>query len=381
MIIVLQTIKKDITAKIAVVAFVLFTLWWLLLSRLPNDSIWHGWFAGLYGIIALWGGINGILIACKWGGFKSTMGKALIALSVGLILQEFGQLAYSYYISILGIDVPYPSIGDAGFFGSIPFYALGVIFLAKAVGVQISFKSFNKKWLSLILPVGLLALSYVLFLRGYVPDFSQPFKVFLDFGYPIGQAVYISIALVTYLLSRDKLGGVMKNRILFVLGALLVQYCADSYFLYQASNATWSLSGLSDYLYVVSYFVMAFALIQLRTTLKNLRSQNIKSSAESYGTDVLGSDVTKYEAVILAIINEQRQILGSVADDIAKSVNGLEYSGLNKVKLTSDPKLALEDLVKSYSQMFGATSVEVSKDALKRTGLNIMTSELPDILK
>lgn len=381
MIIVLQTIKKDITAKVVIAAFVFFTLWWLFISRIPGDTFWHGWFGLLYGVIALWGGINGLLVARDWGWFKSTMGKALLAFSIGLLLQEVGQIAYSYYVFILKVDMPYPSIGDAGFFGSIPLYALAVIFLAKAVGVQISFKSFNRKLLALILPVGLLVVSYLLFLRGYAPDFSQPFKVFLDFGYPIGQAIYISLALVTYLLSREKLGGVMKNRILFVLGALLIQYCADSYFLYQATNSTWSLSGLSDYLYVLAYFVMAFALIQLRTTLKNLRAENAKPASEISVRNIFGGDARVYSAVILAIINEQRQILGSVADDMAKSVDGLEYLGLNEVKLTSDPKLALESLVKNYSQMFGVTSIEVSKDALKRTGLNLAPSELPDILK
>ncbi len=110
----------------------------------------------------------------------------------------------------------------------------------------------------------LLAYSYWVFLKGYEFDWSAPLKIFLEFGYPLGQAIYVSLAILTLFLTRGVLGGVMKNRVLFVLFALLMQYLADYTFLYQASQETWAAGGINDYMYLASYFIMALALLQFR---------------------------------------------------------------------------------------------------------------------
>jgi hypothetical protein len=90
--------------------------------------------------------------------------------------------------------------------------------------------------------------------------------VFLDFGYPLGQAIYVSLALLTYLLSTKTLGGIMKNKVLLILFALAVQYAADYNFLYQAYAETWSVSGYGDVIYLFAYFLMAVGLLQLKAT-------------------------------------------------------------------------------------------------------------------
>jgi len=56
--------------------------------------------------------------------------------------------------------------------------------------------------------------------------------VFLDFGYPLGQAVYVSLALVVLLSLGKFLGGVMKRPVLLLLLAFILQYAADFNFLY-----------------------------------------------------------------------------------------------------------------------------------------------------
>ena len=137
-----EIIKKDWAAQVAVGLFVFFTLWWGFINLfLPRDNVLYEYFGHTYGLIAVWGGIWGFLISKGWGGAKSIMGRALIMFGLGLFAQEFGQLAYSYYIFVLKIEVPYPSIGDIGFFGTIPFYIYGSYLLAKASGVKVSLKS------------------------------------------------------------------------------------------------------------------------------------------------------------------------------------------------------------------------------------------------
>src|SRR3989344_2080593 len=259
------------TAQVTIFLFVVFTIWWILLSPLSPESpypesrtIW----SVSYQLIALWGGVNGLLIATKWGGTKSIVGRSVIAFSVGLLLQSFGQSVYSYYLLGLHIDAPYPSLGDIGFFGTIPFYIYGTLLLAKASGVKVSIRSFRAKLQAIIIPAVILTISYYFFLRGYEFDWTHSLTVFLDFGYPLGDAIYVSLTILTFLLSRKFLGGIMRKPILFILASLVFEYIADFTFLYTASNETYFAGSYVDFLYLTAYSLMAIALIRLGLSLK-----------------------------------------------------------------------------------------------------------------
>jgi hypothetical protein len=269
----LETIKKEWQAQVAVFLFVVLTFWYFIS---PSSSVSENgrFFCDLpiiYGIMGLWGGIWGVSISAKWGSAKSVIGKALLFFSLGLFAQVFGQVVYAYFSFVEHVEIPYPSLGDLGYFGSVPLYIYGVWMLAKASGVSINLQSFASKLQALIIPLIVLGLGYFLFLRGYEFDWTSPLRVFLDFGYPIGQAIYVAIAILTYSLTRGTLGGIMKPKILFFLFALLVQFLADYMFLIQAYYDSWSAGGWNDYIYLVAYFLMTLALIQLKTVSDGLR--------------------------------------------------------------------------------------------------------------
>lgn len=267
-----ETIKKQWGAKIAIFLLLLLTVWWIVSPSVQKTSggRFFGDYPSIYGVMALWGAVWGILISQKWGGLKSVMGKAIVMFSLGLFAQEFGQIYYAYLSFYKHIEVPYPSLGDVGYFGSIPLYIYGVVLLAKASGVNIGFTSFKHKIVAVLIPLAVLTVGYFLFLQGYEFNWSNPIKIFLDFGYPLGQAVYISLAILTYLLSKGVLGGIMKGRILFILFALLVQFLSDYTFLYQSSRGIWRVGEINDYMYLIAYFMMTLGLIQLKTVLDKL---------------------------------------------------------------------------------------------------------------
>lgn len=266
------TIQREWQAKIAICLLLLLTVWWIL-SPIVQKSLggrFFGDFPSIYVFMSFWGGLWGLAIAQNWGGLRSVTGKAITMFSSGLFAQVFGQLAYAYFSFYKHIDVPYPSIGDIGYFGSIPLYILGILFLAKASGVKIGLNSFKNKIQAVLIPAGILILGYFLFLQGYKFDWSDPIKIFLDFGYPLGQAIYISFAILTYLLSRGVLGGIMKSRILFILFALCIQFLSDYTFLYQSSRGIWKVGEINDYMYLIAYFLMTLGLIQFKTVLERL---------------------------------------------------------------------------------------------------------------
>ena len=269
----LDTIKKEWTAKIALIFFGLVSIWWniLFLSGV-KETFQNYLFGATYGLICIWGGVLGLIIASKWGGFSSTIGRALIILSLGLLTQEFGQLVFSYYNIFLHIEIPYPSLADIGFFGTIPFYIVGMLLLAKAAGAKFSLNTFINQLQALLIPVAMLIFSFTLFLNNYHIDFTQPLKTFLDFGYPLGEALYVSIAILTYSLSRKFLGGLMRTKILFFIVAFIIEYIADFNFLWQNNQGTWVNGGYGDYLYFLSYFIMALSIIQMKTVLERLNT-------------------------------------------------------------------------------------------------------------
>ncbi len=106
-------------------------------------------------------------------------------------------------------------------------------------------------------------IAYILLLQNYQFDPQDPIKTFLDFGYPIGDTFYISIALVTFILSRNILDGIMRSKALFVLLALFFQFLADYILLYNPEAYT--AGDLLDFINLISYFIMTIALLSLRS--------------------------------------------------------------------------------------------------------------------
>lgn len=226
-------------------------------------------YSAVYGFMALFGGLVGLSVSRKWGGFKSLIGKATGFISLGLLAQEFGQIAYSYLGSKME-EVPYPSIGDIGYFGSIVLYVIGLIYLIKALKVKGTFTKAKSIVTVVLLPLALLVASYEYFLRDYEADFTNKLAVMLDFGYPLGQAFYLALAILAFILSRKYLGGIMKPVIIFLIAALGAQYAADFAFLYANSRDQWVTAGINDYMYLLSYFVMTMALLKFGKAIDKL---------------------------------------------------------------------------------------------------------------
>ena len=268
-------IGKSEFATIALFGFfLLFFSWWVFLNLfIPKGNSLFDYFADSYGVIAGVGGIACFSVAKSWGGPKSALGRALIAFSVGLFFQFLGQVSYGIYHYIFLVDNPYPSFGEIFYFGSIPIYIYAVWLLGRISGTGVLSKTKKGKLWSFGFPTLMMLGSYFLLLRGYEFDWSQPIAIFLDFGYPLGRAVYVSLAISAYFLVRGVLGGVMRNKVILVLLALVIQYTADTIFLYRTFTDTWYAGGFSDIVFVLAYFMMAISILSFnaKDVLKKLK--------------------------------------------------------------------------------------------------------------
>jgi hypothetical protein len=113
------------------------------------------------------------------------------------------------------------------------------------------------------IPLVLLITCYFIFLQGYQFDWTHKLKIFLDFGYPLGQAIYVSIALLAYFMSRNYFDGLLRRPVVFLIAALIFQYISDFTFLYQSNANTWYVGGMNDFFYFLSYTLMTLTLIYL----------------------------------------------------------------------------------------------------------------------
>lgn len=275
-------IQKNKLQIFVTLVFLGFIGWWVSFQSVVDDqgsSV--NWFENTYGLVALIGAIVGFVAMQKWGGIKTVLGKALFFFSLGLLAQEAGQLISSYYTQIAKTDLPYPSVGDIAYFGSVLLYIIAAIYLTKISGAKFAFKETKYKIIAVLVPVALLSVSYTVLLKGYEFDTAHPVTVFLDLGYPLGQAVYISIAVVAYLLSRKQLGGVMKAGVLAVIFALVIQYVSDFSFIYSIHHGTYTPGKYVDLLYLTSYFLMATAMIKFLSIYSGIRAKTQPATVSS----------------------------------------------------------------------------------------------------
>jgi hypothetical protein len=88
-----------------------------------------------------------------------------------------------------------------------------------------------------------------------------------------------------------------------------------------------------------------------------------------------------FTQITIKIIKSQREIIGPMAIDLAKHVDGLTVTNPDNISISASPKIVITDLVNKYAQLFGKASIEVCKDAVREIKPPVPVDELPDILK
>lgn len=89
--------------------------------------------------------------------------------------------------------------------------------------------------------------------------------------------------------------------------------------------------------------------------------------------------------LIQSIVSSQEDIVGPLAVEQANTVSGIHVDTSGKVKISlkesDDSKRLLQNLVKKYEQLFGQASVEICRDAVRQSGLQLDDTDLPEILR
>lgn len=194
-------------------------------------------------------------------GFKSTQGKALLFITLGVIFWFLGETTWGIYEVVLGIEAPVASVADIFWLIGYPFFLIGSYFLCRLALVPLGKKKY-------VLAVIIIAVcSFMLYLA---------FPTFLDIemslaeklstaGYVVGDMLLlVAMAFaVSYLW-----GGKFTKPWSVILIAILLSAIADIY--YMNFIDVYETGNMIDLLWDVDYILMTFGFFYHRETAKEI---------------------------------------------------------------------------------------------------------------
>jgi hypothetical protein len=254
---------------------ILLLIYWVFLQQSDlTTSIYNFLYSFLFSLIPLLGGFAAMVKANVWGRLKSNVGTAVFFIGLGLFSWGAGSMVWSYYNIFSNIVAPYPSYADLGFLLSIPFWAIGVIYLSRATGAKFGMKKNKGKAILVLVPPMIVAASYYLLVvvaRGGVitEAFDNNLKLFLDIAYPSGDAIILTLSLVILGLSFNYLGGQYKLSILSILFGFGFMYLADFIFSYTTALGTFYNGNWGDLFFTIALFLITFGILGFCTRPKS----------------------------------------------------------------------------------------------------------------
>lgn len=88
-----------------------------------------------------------------------------------------------------------------------------------------------------------------------------------------------------------------------------------------------------------------------------------------------------YAQLVQKIIKEQEKIIGPLAIEQARKVQGIKVGAKEEVSLEGNEKDVVDKLVNQYKEFFGQASVEVCKEAVKGLKKDLPADQLPKSLQ
>ncbi|MBI1839124.1 MAG: hypothetical protein HYR95_02435 [Candidatus Colwellbacteria bacterium] len=372
---------KQRAVQVLLSGYFLCVAYWTWIWATGNVNAYHNYYWSLValGAFPITGGLFGILLSRKWGFLSALLGRAIFFISVGLIMWGLGSLVFSYYNIVQNVEVPYPSLADVGFILAPPFWIIGLFNLGKGIGAGYKMRTSRGKAIIAAIIMLSLSVSYYLLLsvaRGGAFDFTESgiLKMTLDVLYPLFDAFLLTIIALIYGLSYQALEGRFKWPIDLLLIGFLAMYLADFSFSYTTTQGTYYSSDWVDLLFLSAMFLLSAG-------VNALDIQGISSHARAELLAFAPRANAAINNLVTEIIRGQARVIGPVAWDEATKIRGLNIDVKNNsLSVEGDSKEVLGILMKRHEELFGAASVEICKDAVRKELSQIPQDQLPDVL-
>lgn len=216
---------------------------------------WNYLFNIVNGLLYVSGGVVA-LYGTRLHGFRSSVGRELFSIAIGMIGFAVGLFIWSYYNLFLNVDTPYPSFADIFFVLYIPFIAYGIINLLREFGLF-----FSKKILFQSVGIFILAGIFIFF-YGNPPDLAAttPFlEKAVNIFYLIGDSFLITLGIMLIRLTEGRI----HKSFFFFIGALFVMALADFNFGYRTGADIYWNGDITDVLFALSGFLFSLGVTKV----------------------------------------------------------------------------------------------------------------------
>ncbi len=262
-------------------SFVSLVLWLYLRTSIPaSDSSIGNYFALSLSITPFIAGCFGFAIAKGWGGAKSLLGKAILSLSIGLVLWSLGNFVWSYYNLVQHVAAPYPSFADVGYGLGVLFWILSTIYLGRALGVPMMLR---KRPALKLVAVGFatvsVAVSYYLFIviaRGGNLGLQSDdmLKAFFDLYYPLTDVCALIAITMVAIVSARYIGGLLRKPALAILLGMTASYIYDLTFSYYTTKETYVNGQFTDIFLLIATVALSVAIVMFGNRAVNLKPED-----------------------------------------------------------------------------------------------------------
>jgi len=166
-----------------------------------------------------------------------------------------GEVVWSVYEVGMGVEVPFPSLADAGFLVAIPFAVAGVLAFTSAP-TRLATRG-ETVLAGSIVALSLLFVAWAAGLSNVYATSTQSLATqVIALAYPVGDIIIATTLVVA--LRRARRADV--GRMLLLIGGLACNALADSAFAYMTANGTYGVLGSAlDTGWVVGYLLIALA--------------------------------------------------------------------------------------------------------------------------
>jgi len=271
-------------------------------------------------------------LACAWAASraagKDRLGWALMSISAGL--WSAGEVVWSIYEVGMGVQVPYPSLADAGFLAAVPFAFAGIrAFWGSARGTS----SRWRVWFDgVIVALALTSTAWAFGLKSVW--LSNSSTKLLDLAYPVGDILIGTILILAIRRASQQQAG----RMAFLLAGVASYSIADSAFSYlTVQGAFGSVGSILDTGWFAGFLMIGLAAIYPASPPKPATEQapldlwqlalpwmtlllasagDVYSSLTGHDIDLFMSSCTAALAVLLTLnmILERREFLEMLTD-------------------------------------------------------------------
>jgi hypothetical protein len=230
------------------------------ISQLNQIMVWS------YDLPAIAGAIYAAYISIKvWGGWNSVIGKFLLLMSAALFAEWIGSKMWDIYQPLVDQSVNRELFNIGYYLRGVLFAVASFVLCRLLVATVNKAKIFHKAMAVLLMVVfGATGAAVAYINIAVVPQ--AVVDSILAALYALGEGMPVFIMGITMLLVRGKLGGLMQSRLRIVMLAYIFQYFVDTMQLLISTGSEYKAFGWADYVYMLSYFMLAVMLSTFSST-------------------------------------------------------------------------------------------------------------------